>query len=286
MNGPPRTPAPREKMLCRYFRPVPRPPEVVESYRWLGLGGALLLVSLVVLLAVGDCAGLVIAAAAAVGGGALAWRGGRRLLSEKYRYQKAMVDLFPQPSDREVDQWLGEGLARLRSHSLERLDLTPEDCEDVELPPIIGPVLWHKGGIAPEDVVWKPGQDGMARFGVYQVSYIWLADDHAGIFRCDYDLIRDAVLNEEMNEFFYQDIISVSTIEKASSLTLPTGYSLTSFQEFRISVANERYFAITVGSRQLKQLTGAERTPDDGTETVIRALRAKLKAKKGSLLGG
>jgi hypothetical protein len=206
-----------------------------------------------------------------------------QMLGEKYAYQKSLVSVFPQPSDREVDRWFADGLARLKDHSLEKLDLTEEECADSDLPPLVGPILWNVNGVAPEDVVWKSGQDRQARFGVYQLSFLWLADEHLGIFTCHYDFIRDALLNEITYGFFYRDIVSVSTHEEASALTLPTGQSLTSRQEFRISVANGRYFSMTVGSEQLQELTGAERIPEPGTEQAIRALRTKLKAKKGTL---
>jgi hypothetical protein len=251
----------------------------------MGFGGAVAVVAALFAIAGGvggGCVALVLLVAA----GALAYRGAAQMLREKYAYQKSLVSVFPQPSDREVDHWLAEAFERIRRHSLEKLDLTPEECSEVDLEPIVGPVLWHVNGVAPEDVVWKAGQDGTARFGVYQVSYLWLAADHLGIFACHYDRIRDAVLNEETYEFFYRDVVSVSTHEEASALSLPTGRSLTTRQEFRISVANNRYFAMTVGSEQLRELTGAERIPENGTEGAIRALRAKLKEKKASLSAG
>jgi hypothetical protein len=264
---------------------LPIRPTHEQAKRLIAFGAGLLLLGLILWIS-GRFGGWLLGCAALFCSAGFLWRGTSRLLHDQYVYQKALGATFPQPSDLEVDRWFDEALARLSAHSLEKLELTPEECEDVDLPPIIGPVLWNKGGIAPEDVVWKSGQDGLARFGVCQVSHLWFAEEHLGIFRCDYDLIRDAVLNEETQEFFYRDIIAVSTLEKASSLTLPSGYSLTSFQEFRISVANDRYFAMTVGSSQLRQLTGAERLPENGTEQAIRALRAKLKARKGTLLAG
>jgi hypothetical protein len=282
VNQPARTPSPQENLLTRYFRSVPSRPSHAEAFRWMGFGGAVAVLGLLFGIA-GGSGGPLLAIILVVCAAALAGKGVAQMLREKYAYQKSLVSVFPQPSDHEVDRWLADGLDRLRRHSLEKLDLTPEECEQSDLPPIVGPVLWIVNGVAPEDVVWKRGQDGTARFGAYEVSYLWLADEHLGIFTCHYDLIRDAILNEVTYGFFYRDIVSVSTHEEASALTLPTGQSLTSRQEFRISVANGSYFAMTVGSDQLKELTGAERIPEPGTDQAIRALRSKLREKKGAL---
>ncbi|MCB1032219.1 MAG: hypothetical protein KDD47_00100 [Acidobacteria bacterium] len=279
--------SPKEQLLRRYFRKIPVRPTYTYSIRLSRFGGGLSLAGLLLLLtsmqtARGGFLGLILL----VAGGVLLFHSVRRWLGEKYTFEKALSASFPQPPDQEVDRWFGEALGRLRNYSLERLDLTDEEVEGIEeIPPIIGPILWAVGGVPWEDLVSKTGQDGMARYGVYQISYLWLSEESLGIFRCDYNFVRDAVLNEETHEYYYQDIVAVSTREESSALTLASGQSLTSVQEFYISVSNDRYFTMTIGSEQLKQLTGAERVLDNGTEQVVRALRAKLKEKKGTLLG-
>ncbi len=274
--------SPREQLLTRYFRRPPVRPSDLEGRRWITFGGALALAGILLLVVSSRVPGAgFLSFVLLLGAGSLVFHGTKRLLQQKYHYEKALVATFPQPPDREVDQWFDEALGDLRKHSLEKLELTEDDIDEVvELRPIIAPVLWAIGGVPRENLVSKNGLDGLARYGVYRISCLWLTRDALAIFCCDYNFIRNAVLNEETHEFYYQDIVSVSTREEASSLTLASGSSLTSVQEFRISVANDRYFTMTIGSEQLKQLTGAERIPDNGTEQVIRALRSKLKEKK------
>jgi len=285
MSTPERQVSEREETLIRYFRKIPERPTGREARLSLAIAATCAVAGILAAVGAGvGCGHGFLAILCLVVAVIFVVKGVRRLLLERYAYEKALVGVFPQSPDRDVDQWFAEARARLRKHSLEKLELTEEQCGAVELPPIIAPVVWMKPGIAPEDVTFKIGQDGEARFGVYQISYLWLAEDLVGIFSCDYDLIRDVVLNEETREFFYQDIVSVATQEKSSSLTLPTGQSLTSVQEFRISVANDKYFEVVVGSSQLRELTGAERIPDSGTEVVMRAVRTRLREKKDRLL--
>lgn len=269
----------RERLLTRYFRTPPNPPDHSQAVRLMTLGAAIAAVGLALGVAMGFSACLP-AIAILAGAGSLAGKGALQMLRDKYTHQKSLVRLFPQPSDREVDRWLSETLDRVAGHSLEAVDLTPEECQMAGFAPIVGPILWHVHGVAVEDLVWKVGQDGLARFGVYRVSYLWLGQDHLAIFACDYDFIRDAMLNEETLEFFYRDIISVSIHKLSSALTLPSGKSLTTHQELRISVSNDRYFSMTVGSEELREVTGAERVPDPGTESALRALRSKLRERK------
>lgn len=269
----------RERLLIRYFRKAPSPPDHKEDLRRIAIGAGIASVGVLFGLALGS-SGCITVIAALVGGGALGGKGITQILRNRYEYRKSMVRLFPQASEGQVKEWHSRAVERLRAHSLEAVDLTPEHCQLAGHDPIVAPVLWYVHGVAPEDLVWRVGQDGSPWFGVYRISFFWLAEDHLAIFACDYNFIRDAVLNEETLEFFYRDIISVSIHKLSSALTLASGESLTTRQELRISVSNDRYFTMTVGSEELRELTGAEEPPESGTEKAVRALRTKLRAKK------
>ena len=275
----------REKALVRYFRKPPVRPTHLDARRYAYLGGALTLLGLIFGIgASSGCGRVALGGTLLIAGVSIAIKGTALFLHDKYAYEQALVNAFPQPTDEAVDQWLVDGLARLKPHSLESLSLTIEECELVDIPPIRAPVPQVREGLAPEDVVWRVGNDGKARFGVYDISYLWFTEQHLAIFRCDYDLIRDITANDATFEYYYQDIVSVRTLERSSAITLRTGEKLTSAREFRIAVAGDRYFSITFGVAELKQLTGAETIPNDGAETAVRAIRKMLQERKNILL--
>lgn len=270
----------REQLLIRYFRKIPVPPTHEQAKSRMILGTVLAALALLFALTAPGAAPSALAVAVALASALAFGRATARYLKDKYAHEKSLVSVFPQPSDREVDLWFDEAIERLEAESLEILELTREQCESAEPRCIRSPVLWYTAGVDPADLVWKVGQDGMARFGVYQISYLWLAEDLVGIFRCDYDFIRDAVLNEQTQEFFYGDILSISTRREASALSLPTGQSLLSKEEFKITVAGDQHFEMMISSDELWELTGAEKVPDDGLEATINALRTKIRDKK------
>ena len=275
----------REKALGRYFRTPPVPPTHRDARRYGFLGGALTFASLIFWVAASNgFSALVIGGTLGIAGLSFGVKGAVMFLRDKYAYEKALVDVYPQPTDEAVDQWMIDGLARLKPHSLDRLSLTLEECDSVDVPPIRAPVPRPKRGLVPEDTVWRVGNDGKARFGVYDTSYLWFTERHLAIFRCDYDFIRDVTANEETFEFYYQDIVSVATRETSSSVTLRTGDKLTLSREFRIAVANDQYFLITFNVAELKQLTGAETIPESGSEKAVRAVRKMLQERKNRLL--
>ena len=276
---------PRQDALRRYFTPLPTPPDRRRALLRIGGCAAVMAVGFLFWIASPSWLGrFVIGSAFFFVGLGMVARFAWLYAYDNYLYQQDLAKAFPKPTHTAVNQWLTDAIQRIRAHSLERLALSPEDCDFVDLPPIIGPILWVKAGIDPADITWIQGNHAIPHCGVYQVAFLWLAKFHLGIFSCDYNLIRDAILNEEIYEFFYQDIGGISVKEQASALTLKTGQSLKSAQELRISVANDRYFTFTLGAEQLQELTGTEFVPKSGVEVALSAVRKRMQDAKAGLL--
>jgi hypothetical protein len=109
---------------------------------------------------------------------------------------------------------------------------------------------------------------------------ICLTDRHLGSYTCDYNFVRDVVLNEETAEFHYHDVVSVATREYSNPYDLPTGEKLTTKQEFSLSVASGESIRISVETALIRQITGVERPPELGAESAVAQIRSMLRGYK------
>ncbi len=183
------------------------------------------------------------------------------------------------PGDRRVDEWFEQGIDKLTKESLTKLNLSPGELVADALI-VRAPILWSTYGVEDKDLVWRKGKDDEVRFGVYRVTIIQLTDRLLGAYSCDYNFVRDVALNEETEEYHYQDIVGVSTQELASSYTLPTGVKLTHAQQFRISVTSGEAIEVVIGADKLRKVTGDDELPDTGAERAVSVIRAMLRDKK------
>lgn len=182
-------------------------------------------------------------------------------------------------SDDKVDNWLRQGLSQLIGQSFKKLGL--DKSETIAEPLLIrGPILWTTSGIDDGDLLWKKGDDDLVRFGVYHVTIIQLTDRHLGAYACDFNFIKDVALNERTDEYYFRDIVSVSTQEEASSYTLPTGHKLTTAQNFKLSVSNGEAIRVTIGAPMISDIVGTDEIPETGAEKAISVIRAMLREKK------
>lgn len=201
----------------------------------------------------------------------------RQKIEQKYQAQLEAAE--PKPPDSQVQPWLDEGLKKTIGHSQFMLSLGEAESSFQDPLVIITPLL--RAG-ADDWALWKKGEDGVLRFGYYRLIVIRLTDRHLGAYTCDYNFVRNVVLNESTTEYHYQDVVSVTTREDSDPYDLPTGNKLTTKQEFSLSVASGESIKVAVEAALIRQITGAEGIPDSGAERAVATIRAMLRDKKGA----
>jgi hypothetical protein len=194
-------------------------------------------------------------------------------------YRAQVQAAQPSPPDSQVQQWLDEGFKKTIVHSQFMLSLGEAESSFRDPLVIITPVL--QAGET-DFSLWRRGEDGLLRFGYYRMVVVRLTDRHLGAYTCDYNFVRNVVLNERTTEYHYHDVVSVTTREESYPYDhLKTGDKLTTKQEFSLSVASGESISVAVESALIRQITGAEGIPDSGAERAVATIRAMLRDKKG-----
>ncbi|MCP4164903.1 MAG: hypothetical protein GY759_03290 [Chloroflexi bacterium] len=184
------------------------------------------------------------------------------------------------PSDSKIDAWFDESMERLKKESLSKLNLSEDQLTSNPLL-VRGPILWSTNGVPDEDLRWRTGKDDVTRFAIYRVSIIQLTEQLMAAYSCDYNFLRAVALNEETDEYHYQDVVGVSTREDTTSYTLPSGTKLAHAQWFRVSVTSGESIEVLVEADKLYKMTKSERLPETGAEQAVATIRTMLRSKKG-----
>lgn len=272
----------REAALRRYFAKPPEKPSTDGALISLVLGGLALVVGFVLIAGdSGSGLGLFVGFIGLV----LAGLGGAQFSSLRQEYQTKLSNLQPQPPDQQVQAWLNEGTQGIVSHSRLGLGLNKSEG-DFSNPLIIQtPILSPEAGVDSRDLLWKRGEDGIFRFGVYHIVVIRTTDRHLASYSCYYDFIRDIPVNESTQEFHFCDVVSLSTKETSDaeghdSKVLPTGQKASARQEFFISVTNGEGLKVTLLDGRVREIMTEERLPESGAEEAVASIRAMLREAK------
>lgn len=200
-------------------------------------------------------------------------------------------DRKKRPTDEQIDKWLDEDIKGVEKRALEKLGLEPEEKIETEKPfQIIAPVLWWDYeeneediyGVDIKDFVFKQGKDKLIRFGVYNVTIIQLTEKLMVAYQCTYNFLKNVPLNERTEEYFYKDIVAVSTREISSSYVLPNREKLKHAEAFAITIPSGDTVEVIVHSPTLEKYTGGKSKimPTSMAGNTIAAIRKLLREKK------
>jgi hypothetical protein len=194
-----------------------------------------------------------------------------------YLENKTLIDA---PSDAIVDLWLKEDLQHLKIRSLERLNIDESELIQDSLF-IKGPILNpSETSIASEDVKWKGGKDGKFRASAYYVNVIHLTEHKLSSYQCNYNFIRGVPVRENDDEYFYKDVVSVSTKDiTIDSIELSANQFLRTAQVFLLIVPGSKV-EVRVNYPELKDYTGGSIMDTSQVDDAVKAIRKVLLEKK------
>lgn len=180
-------------------------------------------------------------------------------------------------TDGQIDMWWNEDISRLEREALLRIGL--ERC-DLENDPVVvcGPIFWRRDGIPQDEICWKTGGDGIARFSVKSVMIIFLTEHYLNFYSCDFNFIRNVALGERDSQYHYKNVVSVSVGERSQSFTLKEGEKLISGKNFSLSFTDGDKVGVLVSAKELKEMTKAD-LPTSAVEKAAWTIKAMLKSK-------
>src|SRR5206468_2433923 len=124
-----------------------------------------------------------------------------------------IVSYYKKPSDAEMDAWIQDDLKDLKARALDKTGLDPSELV-AECVMVYGPRFWNIGGA---EVGIKKGGDGIVRFMPLGVTVINFTAHQLMAYQCALDLTTGNCLSEGTDEYFYRDVVSVSTQSKSKT---------------------------------------------------------------------
>lgn len=182
------------------------------------------------------------------------------------------------PSGEWIDEKRDEDLSMLSKKGIDKLSL---DVRDLVRESIVlwGPIYWKVEGLDERETrLRRKGENGF-RYPCWQVTVIVFTQHHLGCYQCFYNSLRDSAVQEQTEEFFYKDVVSVKTFSDSHAFAMFGGNIEESFK-FRLAVSSGDEVTHTFGAGELK-MAGEARAFGLG-EAAVRNVRAMLREKKAS----
>jgi len=183
-------------------------------------------------------------------------------------------------TDSEMDHFLNEDLAGLEAHGLNKVGM-----EDLELVGKTVQVTGFPRTLGGAEFYYKRGKDNILRFTPTQATLIFFTENQLLCFSCAYDSTTGKPLNQSTEEYFYRDVVAVST--KTTSVSLSLGKSVGTVQanaaeEFTLTTSGGTSISVILKDTSLVQRLGGGEVPTTRAEEAIQNVRRMLRDKKAT----
>ncbi|MCQ2050120.1 MAG: hypothetical protein MJZ22_03835 [Candidatus Saccharibacteria bacterium] len=182
-------------------------------------------------------------------------------------------------SDKQFDEIKNEYLENLKSVARQKVDIDESELiADCNV--LVGPRLWNVGGAT---VLHKQGDDKVLRYTPLNVTILNYTANQLLSYTCVFDLTTGKALNETTDEFFYKDIVSVST--KTESKTYVTDdkketLQLNAAEMFYLKTAGGNGIEIVLSDPTLAKEMGGGEFDKSGIDNMLQSIRRMLREKK------
>jgi hypothetical protein len=185
-----------------------------------------------------------------------------------------------QPTDQQMDQYIAEDLLTVTNKSLSKSDVDRSQLVS-ELLTLTGFRIENAAGA---EYNWKKGKDGIARFTPINFTAIIMTENQLVTYNSAIDLMTGNSLNETTDEYFYKDVVSVST--ETSSATFIDPKNKNSVQQlhtaefFKLTTSGGTSIKVFIKDPKLIEMMGNSALPGTDAEKAVQSIRKMLREKK------
>ncbi|MCT7634746.1 hypothetical protein N5U36_04735 [Aliarcobacter butzleri] len=189
------------------------------------------------------------------------------------------LKLKGKPSDSDMDGFIAEDLQNAIAKSLIKTSI--DNSELVSESVIIhGPRLRGTGGA---EFLFKRGKDNILRFSPINVTVINMTENQLVCYAASLDLTTGNFLNESTDEYFYKDVVSVSTQTESMTVEIESTkeeMQLDSAEKFTLTTSGGTSIEVLLRAPKLIEYMGGGDIPTTVAEVAIQAIRKMLREKK------
>lgn len=183
--------------------------------------------------------------------------------------------------DQKFDEIKNEYLENLKAVARQKVDIDESELiTDCDV--LVGPKLWNIGGA---EVHHKKGDDKILRYTPLNVTILNYTANQLLSYTCVFDMTTGKALNETTDEFFYKDIVSVST--KTESKTFVTDdkketLQLNAAEMFYLKTAGGNGIEVVLSDPTLAKEMGDGEFDKSGADKMLQSIRRMLREKKAN----
>ncbi len=125
-------------------------------------------------------------------------------------YYKERQQYSFRPTGEQMEAWLIEDIKNIVKPKAKALLSIPSSIPDVNYIIIPYPIYWETPSI-PETAILRWPIEDYYIYSAYKIQILVVAESFLSLYTCDYNWVENSIVNEQTQEFFFEDISSINT---------------------------------------------------------------------------
>lgn len=169
-----------------------------------------------------------------------------------FRFDKAKKAFDNITSISVIREYRQVAFDRIMQQSLEKMGLDESQATGESII-IAGPLFPQEVSGIDTSLVRRRAVEGSETFiySTYRVTVFHFTSGFLAAYSADYNLTKDVALNENTDEYFYKDIVSVKTVTELTNFTLDVGQVHEHSKLFRLTASSGDKVEVTLSSERI-----------------------------------
>ena len=198
------------------------------------------------------------------------------------------------PTDAEIDSLIDNDLSKLEDRALVKTGIDRSELVS-ETVFVNGPRFWKTGGA---ELGIKKGKDKIVRYMPVGVTVINFTEHQIVAYQCALDITTGNPLNESTDEYFYNDVVSVSTQSRSLTfdgsmlnkkkitrgalehLVVDGKLQLNAAEIFILTTSGGTSVEVVLKDPKIIESAGGGEIPTDMADKAVQSVRRMLRDKK------
>ena len=109
-----------------------------------------------------------------------------------------------------MQYWIIEDIKKVVKPAAKELLSIPSSIPDENYIIIPYPIYWEQSSI-PENAILRADVGGSFIYSAYKIQILVVAESFLSLYTCEYNWLENEILNQQTQEFFFEDISSINT---------------------------------------------------------------------------
>ena len=186
-------------------------------------------------------------------------------------YKKALYEYNSRISDNQIDLLMERDLKKIEKKVLEKIGIDPSELVSESLV-ITGPILEDDEDDSDRENLVQKGEDNIVRYTPIALNLLHFTQNQLIIYSCNYDFYLGEIYDENTEEYYYKDIVSVSTKSRSDIGQLN--------DEFTLITTGGTSFSMVLNDPSLIERTGGGVISTTHAERAVQVIRKMIREKK------